>query len=98
MPATAECYPYARYGESVESVIAQIEGLLAGVHPAGQSHARPAGGLDPDRVEARRDPDIVHLGREAQVIGIVGGEAFRPVEKRVDPGLGEHGHPVDRRL
>ena len=73
--------------------IAQIKGLFARVHPLAQRHARPARRLDPDRVEARRDPDVVHLGAKAKVIGIIGGEGFRPIEERMNARFRQHGHP-----
>lgn len=38
-----ECVPYARYGESLESVAAQIEGLPAGITRADLQAALPAG-------------------------------------------------------
>jgi L-Ala-D/L-Glu epimerase len=38
-----ECVPYARYGETVESVAAQIEGLSAGIDRAALQDALPAG-------------------------------------------------------
>lgn len=38
-----ECVPYARYGESLESVTAQIEGLPEGITRAGLQEALPAG-------------------------------------------------------
>ena len=38
-----ECVPYARYGETLESVAAQIEGLDAGVDRAALQAALPAG-------------------------------------------------------
>ncbi|MEM8698816.1 MAG: N-acetyl-D-Glu racemase DgcA [Pseudomonadota bacterium] len=39
-----ECYPYARYGETVESVMAQIEGVsLDGLDRSSLAHRLPAG-------------------------------------------------------
>jgi L-alanine-DL-glutamate epimerase-like enolase superfamily enzyme len=38
-----ECVPYARYGESLESVAAQIEGLPQGIGRADLQHALPPG-------------------------------------------------------
>ncbi|MCW1934207.1 N-acetyl-D-Glu racemase DgcA [Pararhodobacter zhoushanensis] len=38
-----ECVPYARYGESLESVAAQVEGLPAGIDRAALQDALPAG-------------------------------------------------------
>jgi L-alanine-DL-glutamate epimerase-like enolase superfamily enzyme len=38
-----ECVPYARYGESLESVAAQIEGLPEGIGRADLQHALPPG-------------------------------------------------------
>ena len=38
-----ECVPYARYGESLESVTAQIEGLPDGIEPGALQAALPAG-------------------------------------------------------
>jgi len=38
-----ECVPYARYGESLDSVAAQIEGLPEGITRAGLQHELPAG-------------------------------------------------------
>ncbi|MFE3835926.1 N-acetyl-D-Glu racemase DgcA [Pseudogemmobacter sonorensis] len=38
-----ECVPYARYGETLESVAAQIEGLAPGITRAGLQRALPAG-------------------------------------------------------
>ena len=74
--------------------IAQIERLLAGLHPFRQRHARAARRLDPDRVEPGRDPEVVELGRGAEVVGIIGGEAFGAIEEGVDPGLGQHRQAV----
>ncbi len=75
--------------------IAQIEGLCAVFHPLRQRHARAARRLDADRIEPCGNPDIVHLGRKAKVIGIIGRKAFGTVEKSMDPCLGQHRHPVD---
>ena len=38
-----ECVPYARYGETLESVLAQIESLPAGTSRAALQEALPAG-------------------------------------------------------
>ncbi|WP_372892848.1 N-acetyl-D-Glu racemase DgcA [Rhodosalinus sp.] len=38
-----ECVPYARYGETLESVAAQIEGLAPGIDRAALAEALPAG-------------------------------------------------------
>ena len=39
----AECVPYARYGETLDSVTAQIEGLAQGIHRQDLQDALPAG-------------------------------------------------------
>ena len=39
----AECVPYARYGETLDSVAAQIEGLAQGIHRQDLQDALPAG-------------------------------------------------------
>lgn len=41
--AWGECLPYARYGESLDSVTAQIEGLPAGITREDLQHALPPG-------------------------------------------------------
>ena len=41
--------------------VAQIERFGTAVHPFRQCHASAAAGLDPDRIEACRDPDVVHF-------------------------------------
>ena len=58
-------------------------------------HARPARRLNADRIEPGRDPDVIHLRRKAEVIGIVGGKAFGAIEERVNPRLAQHRHAVD---
>ena len=78
--------------------IAEVERPFAVLHPLGKRHARPAGGLDADGVEPRRDPDIVHARCQAEMIGIVRREAFRPVEESVDAGARKDRHPVYRLL
>ena len=75
----------------------QIEGRLAIVHPLRQRHARPAGRGDTNRVVARRNPIAAQLGCLAQIVAIIGGKAFRPVEEGMDTRLGQHRHAVDRR-
>ena len=78
--------------------IAQIERFFTRVHPGGQCHARAARRLDADGVEPGGHPDIVHLGRLAQQISVVGGKAFGAVEEGVDAHRAQHRHPVHRRL
>ena len=74
--------------------ITQIKRFFARVHPLRQCHACPTRGLDANRIEARRDPNIVHLRRKAKVIGIVWGKAFGSVEECVNASLAQHGHTV----
>ncbi len=58
-----ECVPYARYGETPESVTAQIEGLPAGITRAGLQAALPAGA-------ARNAVDCALWDRAAKVAGV----------------------------
>ena len=76
--------------------ITQIKWLFPAVHPLAERHTRAASRLDTYRIKAGRNPDIVHLGRQSQMIGIVGGKTFRSIEKRMDAGFAQHWHPVDR--
>ena len=78
--------------------IAEVEGFRPGVHPRRQRHPGAARRLDADRVEPGGNPDVVHLRRKAEVVGIVGGEALGAVEEGVNAGLGQHRHPVHRHL
>jgi L-Ala-D/L-Glu epimerase len=57
-----ECVPYARYGESLESVAAQIEGLDAGIDRAALQGALPPGA-------ARNAVDCALWDLEAKVAG-----------------------------
>ena len=63
-----------------------------------QRHTSAARRLDADGVKSGGDPDILHLARLPKEIGIVGRKAFWPIEERVNSGLGQHRHPVHRRL
>lgn len=57
-----ECVPYARYGESLESVTAQIESLPAGISRAALQEALPAGA-------ARNAVDCALWDVEAKLVG-----------------------------
>ena len=49
----AECVPYARYGETLDSVTAQIEGLAQGIHRQDLQDALPAGAPPATRLIVR---------------------------------------------
>ena len=73
----------------------QVEGRLAVGHPLRQRHARPARGRDADGIIARRDPIAFQLRRLAQIIAVIGGEAFGTVEEGMDPRLRQQRHAGD---
>ena len=60
--AWGECVPYARYGETLESVTAQIEGLPAGIDRVALQEALPAGA-------ARNAVDCALWDLEAKMAG-----------------------------
>ncbi len=76
----------------------QVERRFAFGDPMRQRHTRPARTRDPDRVVAGGDPVTTQFRRLAQIIPVVGGKAFRAVEKGMDSGGLEQRHPVHRRL
>ena len=76
----------------------QIEGRLALGDPVRQRHPRPARPRDADRVVARGDPVAAQFRGLAQIIAVVGGKAFRPIEEGVDASRLEQRHAVHRRL
>ena len=61
-----------------------------------QRITRPTGCRDTDRIIAGRNPVAAQFGGLAQIIAIVGGKAFRAVEKRMNPCRLEQGQPVHR--
>ena len=61
-----------------------IKRWLAFGDPMRQRHARAARTRNPHRIIARRHEITAKLGRFAQIITVIGGKAFRPVEKRVN--------------
>ena len=78
--------------------ITQIKRLFTAIHPLRQGHTSATGGLNADGVKARCNPDIVHLWRLAQMIGIVGCKALWPIEECMNSSFGQHRHPLHRRL
>ena len=72
--------------------VPQVEGRLAVLHPLRQRHARAARRLDADRIEATGDPEIAQVRRFAEIVAVVGREAFGAVEEGVDAGIGQHRH------
>ena len=56
--------------------IPEVEGGLARVDPVGERHPCPAGRDNADGVIASRHPVPPKLGRFAEVVAVVGGEAF----------------------
>ena len=54
-------------------------------NPFRQDLPGPTGRLNADRVKARGHVEILELGRFAQMVAVVRGEAFGPVEKEFDP-------------
>ena len=76
--------------------IGEIERRVSVFHPVGQRHARPARGLDADRIEPGGDEIAAQFRCLAQVIGVVGGEAFGTIEKGMDTGALQQRHTVDR--
>ena len=73
----------------------QVEGRLAVVDPLRQRHAGAAGRDDADRIVAGRDPVAVEFRRFAEIVAVVGREAFGAVEEGVDAGGLQHRHAVD---
>ena len=78
--------------------VAQIKGFLPILHPLRQRHAGTARGLDTDGVEPGGDPDIVHLRRLAEVIGIIGRETFGAVKEGMNPRLRQQRQSFDGHL
>ena len=72
--------------------IPEIKGFLTIFHPLRQSLPRTAGGLNTNRIEAGSYPNIIHLRRQAKMIGVIGGKTLRSVEKRVDSRRTQHWH------
>ena len=72
----------------------QVKRRFALHDPMRQRHPRPARPCDSDRVIARRDPVAAQFGGLAQIIAVIGGKAFRPVEKRMNPRRLKQRHPV----
>ena len=70
--------------------IPQIHWRVATIHPFGQHHAGTAGGLDPHRVKAGGDEEILQFRRLAKDIAVIRGKAFRPVEECLDTGRRQH--------
>ncbi len=72
----------------------QLDRRAAVADPFGQRLADPARGQDADRVEAGGAEQPRDLGRLAEEVAVVGGEALGAVEEELDPGPLEQRHPA----
>src|SRR5690606_28196390 len=78
--------------------IRKVEWRMAVLEPLRQREAGAARRDDADRVVAAGHPEAAGLRRLAEIVAVIGREAFRAVEEGVDAGLAQNGHPVDAHL
>ena len=76
----------------------QVKRGFAFGDPMRQRHARPARGNDADGIVPGGNPVAAKFRRLSQIVAVIGGEAFRPVEEGVNPGGLEQRHAVHRRF
>ena len=69
--------------------VGEVDGHAAVADPFGEDLAGAARALDADRVEAAGDEQVAHLGRLAEQVAVVRGEALRAVEEGLDTGGGQ---------
>ena len=93
--AVSQVAPVALKGHAAANVhVPQVHGRVTVNNPIGQHLAGAAGRLDADGVKSSGHKQVAHLGCLAQQVTVVGREAFRPIEKQVDAGLGQGRCPV----
>ena len=82
--------------EPADIDLAEVHRRLAGDDPFGESASGTAGAGDTDRVEAGGEEQAGQLGRLAEDVLVVGREALRAVDERLDPGPLQRRHPRQR--
>ena len=74
--------------------ITEIKGLFIVLHPLGQGKSSSPGRSYTYGIKTTGNKIVLDFGGLPQIIGIVGSEAFRSIEKRMYASTFQYGHPV----